>query len=66
MKVEASGLVVLHWGCVESNKFDVEDKTQWCMDYPGAGKFYVSPIFKIFFFECDEDRLMFLLRWSGK
>jgi hypothetical protein len=37
---------------------------KWLHEYEGVGKYYVDEIFGQHYFERDEDREMFLLRWS--
>jgi hypothetical protein len=41
-------------------------KVQWCKEYEGIGRFYCDTLFNQIYFERDEDRAMFLLRWAGK
>lgn len=42
----------------------INNLIEWCRDYEGYGKFYHDTMFNLFYFERDEDREMFLLRWS--
>lgn len=71
MKVELDGNIATYWDVV-LQEFDwVFDENhqwakqrKWCGEFEGKGRFYVDPIFGQFYFECEEDRMMFLLRWS--
>jgi len=77
MQVERDGLIGTEWQCVSGNQFKVLDpdnpddydifvseKLVWCLNFEGKGRFHVDNIFGQIYFECDEDREMFLLRWS--
>ncbi len=74
MKFETNGLVGTDWQCVDHLDYDPglggyaeEDfvkRWKWCLSYDGLGSFYADSNFGLFYFERDEDREMFLLRWS--
>ena len=36
----------------------------WLSDFEGEGSYYLDPIFNQVYFECDGDRMVFLLRWA--
>ena len=73
MKEERDGMVSTEWDVVDLDFFySVQDgvpenlikkKQDWCLQYKGLGKFYIDEVFGLFYFERDEDRIMFLLRW---
>ena len=71
MRYEHNGWTASYWQTVDP-RFPSdegiareEEARQWCLDYEGKGKFFVS-VFGLFYFEEDEDREMFLLRWGGE
>ena len=73
MKRERDGMVATLWKCVDLVMTDTNSVNgapnlpgvmKWLEEYNGIGKYYVDNIFGLFYFELDEDREMFLLRWS--
>lgn len=67
MLYEMDGNVATCWQVVDQEVAyrDVSEQLHWCLEYEGLGRFYSDPMFGMFYFERDEDREMFLLRWGG-
>lgn len=76
MEREQDGMVGTEWQCVNLERelidFDYLSGVSfegiqieiWLAEYEGIGKYYSDPHFKLYYFERDEDREMFLLRWT--
>jgi hypothetical protein len=74
MKEEIDGMVGTEWQVVDHLEYDpglggyaeeeFDKRHAWCKEYKGLGKFYTDGIFGLFYFERDEDREMFIMRWS--
>lgn len=76
MKQVDDGMVGTEWQCEwldficakddwqDVTEEDLKPLVEWCKEYEGIGRFYVDELFGQFYFERDEDRVMFLLRWS--
>jgi hypothetical protein len=74
MKYELNALRGTEWDMVDNlpvsaDEFsysidDFDERCKWCDDYKGLGKYYTDTLFGLFYFERDEDREMYLLRWS--
>jgi len=75
MKYEANGFVSSNWQVVDALQYDLDvdgyletefqDRVLWCDEFNGIGRYYADDIFGQFYFERDEDRMMFLLKWGG-
>jgi hypothetical protein len=75
MKEERNGMIGTEWQVVDHLEHDpglggyVEEEFDkrhaWCKEFNGLGKFYIDEIFGLFYFERDEDRMMFMLKWGG-
>lgn len=68
---EKDGMTGTEWQCVSlGDDFEqgagtrARERLKWITEYEGLGKFYTDDIFNQVYFELDEDREMFLLRWS--
>ena len=68
---EKDGMIGTEWQVVSIDEdfaplagMHVREKLKWIMEYEGLGKFYTDNVFNQIYFERDEDREMFLLRWS--
>jgi hypothetical protein len=73
---EEDGMVATEWDCAwmdficyredwkDITEEDLKPLVEWCKEYQGVGRFYVDDLFGQFYFENDEDRAMFVLRWS--
>ncbi len=73
MKQEKDGMVGTEWQPVDlgwdgnfaGGAGNLARKVlNWTKEYDGVGKFYLDNIFGLYYFECEEDRSMFLLKWS--
>lgn len=67
---EYDGMVGTEWQVVSfeddytgGTGLKVREKLKWIKEYEGYGKVYYDNIFGQVYFERDEDREMFILRW---
>lgn len=67
---EYDGMVGTDWQRVGEDEIPIkwtdlgQPHFQWIKNYEGMGKYYIDTMFGQIYFERDEDRSMFLLRWA--
>ena len=70
---EKDGMVGTEWqvvdltlrtSAIQGTGTKAREMIKWLNEYQGLGKYYVDDIFGQHYFERDEDREMFLLRWA--
>lgn len=67
---EHDGMVGTEWQVVQLEEdyaggagLKMRERLAWIREYEGYGKVYYDNIFSQIYFERDEDREMFILRW---
>ena len=54
------------WPAVKAPDYTaIEPAKKWCQEHPSNGKFYYHYTNTRWWFEKEEDALLFALRWSG-
>ena len=74
MKQERNGMLGTNWQVADCSEVfpwlskesaaKSQEVRQWLASFDGKGRYFYDELFDQVYFECDEDRTMFMLRWS--